>query len=284
MTYLLDKDLLEVDSELVDELTFDHWEHVASPGIPRGCRKLMTAAVKVAPFRYICSVTANKANAVVGGSGTLIGNRTVLCAAHTVFKSQHTPSNVKVNFGIPNASKTSLRFSIGSSVVDAIKIFPKFIDLEMQGTNFDIAILKLKTSMQTKVKGYWGKIVRPSFDSRGSQIGSLPDWRPGKFKVNFSGYPQVFSGSQLHCFTSTLPSIAGSSLLSFRSIALLGLSGSPVWVTRHRSLGGRHLFGMVVSLDIHSGEIDAVHFSKPGNRDVVRFIKGHAPRSARFSF
>jgi hypothetical protein len=281
------EDLLENPIDDVDDVAFVSENLAAPQAVVPGCDTLRTAAaVAVAPFRYVCSVTLNTTDAVIGGSGTLIDYRTVLCAAHTVFDARHSPGDLKVNFGIPDFSRTPLRFSIGSSVVNAVHIFPKFTDLSYTGYPFDVAILTLRTSMHATVRGYWGKSPRPNFDSRGSRIGSLPGWRPGMFRVNIGGYPQLLLGFQFHCFAPTLPSVTGDSLyLSFRgsgSPSLPGLSGCPVWVTRHRSLGGRHLVGMIAQMDFGSGEIDAVHFARE-NLDVMRFIKRHA-RSARFSF
>ena len=247
-----------------------------APALPAGCALIRPVAeVRNPPFRYICAIEDRSSGSwQLIGAGTLVGPSTVLTAAHHVFG--RTPGDLRVRVA------RSGRSSLASRRVLAGTTFPGFTDLGMTGFPEDVAILELRTPVPSTV-GFWGRVPRPSFDSRGSTIGSIPGWRPGSFSVNFSGYPlAVDRGVQRHCYTPTLLDVPGTPMLAFRSGCVRGHSGGPVWVTRDRSLGGRHLFGIVVDFDPGAGECTAVHLTG-SNRDLMAFIKRHVT-TARFAF
>lgn len=218
-----------------------------------GSNALNRKQVQNVPFRYICNIEyVHHRGSNLLGTGTLIGPRAVLTVAHALVDTTRCrkldPKRIRV---IPGQVKTGER-PFGSSRAVDIKIDPGICGRDLVGgdNNLDFAIIILKRAFDKPFGsfgrvGFWGE-KRPVDDSRGTKIGALQGWRPGKFKVNHSGYGALNSGVQSHWYSDTLLGSSGNKLF-INSKIQQGESGSPVWVTRDRSLGGRHLFGIVVT-------------------------------------
>jgi V8-like Glu-specific endopeptidase len=198
------------------------------------------------PFRYICNIELVRATGATPlGTGVLIGPRAVLTVAHSLVDTQRCrllrAGAIRVT---PGQAGIGVR-PFGSSRVRAIKVHPDICQHDLLGgdNDLDFAILILRRSFARV--GFWNE-RRPADDDRGSTIGALAGWRPGRFKVNHSGYSALTSGFQSHWFSDTLPGSTGNRLF-IDSAVQQGDSGSPVWVTRDRSLGGRQLIGMIIT-------------------------------------
>lgn len=234
------------------------------------------AEVESPPWRYICSIEAlpRGRDSVILGSGTLIGPTRVLTAAHVVSAPRTCalpdPDRIRVTPG--RAGSLS---PFGQSRAANIIRNPAFDCLvDDICSDRDFAVIELKDPLGKKA-GFWGQRPRPRFDSRGSKLGSIGGWRPGRYRVNYSGYPVTLNGVQLGCYAQTLPGAPTPTILDFNGCCLKGHSGSPVWVTRDRSLGGRWLFGIVVSSE--PPECCGVLLT-PRNRDFWNMVQRHAGR------
>jgi V8-like Glu-specific endopeptidase len=241
--------------------------------------------VVTVPFRYICNIELlHSTGAQMIGSGTLIGPQAVLTAAHVVANAvsgrRLKPDRIRVT---PGRAGSERRF--GSSLAKNIIVPAGFFSgpggQAAFDFGFDFAIVVLQHSFATST-GFWGQKPIPTGDSRGSSIGVIPSWRPGQYKVNHSGYPPSSGGFQVHRFTNTDPTLSGDFLL-INSVIEKSESGSPVWVTRDRSLGGRHLWGIIISSSETFVGLPANHaiarlirrdISNP-DKDLVRFIETH---------
>lgn len=202
------------------------------------------------PFRYICQLSWPEGLHTMGGSGILVGPRTILTAGHNLVRSDPTPAinrpqDMKIVPGRDGARKP-----FGETVGARFILPPGFIRRNASGTitgfriatRFDYAIVHLKDPLGSTA-GYWGQNPRPSGDSRGSSItGTLP-LPPGRLSVNLSGYPVDKPwGTQWSAFNRLQRRQNG--LLLYENDTFGGHSGSPVWVTRHSSNGGRNLVGV----------------------------------------
>jgi glutamyl endopeptidase len=215
----------------------------------------------VAPFRYICSI---EFNGCAGCSGTLIGPSTVLTAGHCV--NGFLASHVRVIPG-RNGAHEPLPATRANSLIP----FPGFLP----GTRTDIGIIRLQNPVGRSV-GFWtARRTRTRTDPVGTSIsGGLLPMTAGRLPVNVSGYPadlpadpklgcrlpgggacassacgpgrDVECGTQQYrSFDRTVSESAG--LLRYLNDTCGGHSGSPVWVRRHPSMGGRVLVGVHIS-------------------------------------
>lgn len=232
------------------------------------------------PFRLICKIYgANIGGDREEGTGILISHNHVLTTAHVLLNSSKKivkPNQVEI---LPGVNDGFIPFE--SSTAKKITIFPGYI----HGTEVcvdDIAIIETEDfvvlNSPDSSPGFWG-VAPNNIDSRGTTIGAMFGWRPGYYKVNMSGYP---SGSEIQhrSFDNTinisksklltLPTDKREKFLFIKNDARPGMSGSPVWVKRHNSSGGRVAVAIFLGMDEIAGKRYAV--ARLITDDVIDFI------------
>jgi glutamyl endopeptidase len=232
--------------------------------IGRDTRRLVTRAeIRRAPFRYICHLEYGGRNWC---TGTLIGPRTVLTAGHCI--TGIDPTRMRV---IPGRHGT---WEPLPATFATRRILPRgYRPL----TRTDYGILRLRDAIGTTV-GYWtrlhsvGTVVT---DPIGTSISAAPLPLPaGRLRVNVSGYPgdkcfrtgrpprRVCGTHQFRAYDESVRVRDG--ILHYRNDTAIRMSGCPVWVRRHASMGGR------VMVAIHLGGDDPT-------------LRGRANRGVRIS-
>ncbi|TYP86867.1 trypsin-like serine peptidase [Blastococcus xanthinilyticus] len=211
--------------------------------------RVLVRDTTAAPFRYICHLHNRPAGGGGWmGTGTLIGPRTILTAAHNLVGAD--PADIVVT---PARNGPAAPF--GTTRGSAALLWHAGFGPADEGGPPDVALLRLRTPIGTR-SGVWS--IRHSagrLDPVGRSIdGRLPQ-ATGVLKVNISGYP----GDK--CGTAARPLPCGSSqwrtysatvrakglLLHYLNDTKPGHSGSPVWVRRHPSMGGRVLIAVHVA-------------------------------------
>ncbi len=245
------------------------------------------------PFRLICCIEGlprNQAPAILG-SGTLIAPNIVLTAAHVLVDPRRgivvPPARVRVSPGRGGRAGTEQSL--------ATRIFPNPAwvrlrqrelrlrragravppNLEVQLAERDFGIVELARPLGTRF-GYWGETPRRADDTRGTQIGALEGWRAGRFCINHSGFPRFNACVQTHHWSRTISSSNPRFLFVDGSVQQ-GESGGPAWVTRDRSLGGRHLFGIVThGIGVHPDLLSSRAMVRLLNDSMIlRFVNSH---------
>jgi V8-like Glu-specific endopeptidase len=206
-------------------------------------RVTSTNNITDAPYRYICQIIMRTSGRTFVGTGTLVGPRTVLTVAHNIFspvtRRQVTPSQLQITPARDNANAP-----FGTTRAQRLIPNPDYVHVRHQNTQRDFAIIHLRDALGNRA-GWWGQRPRPAFDTRGTTISDRLPLPAGTLKVNLSGYPVDKGGSeQWRAWNKTIRLRDG--LLHYLNDTERGHSGSPVWVKRSRSVGGRTLVGIHV--------------------------------------
>lgn len=263
----------------IGDLDFEQGDEELEPEIIGRDTRVRVLATTKAPFRFVCNLEYDVPG--IGrraiGSGTLIGSRTVLTAGHCLHvrrNGQEIRRLAKRMRVIPGRNGTLE--PLPATGAARFVPFPGY----RRATATDLGIIHLAHPIGNAV-GYWTRShAKGKGDPIGTSIlsGSLP-LPPGKLKVNVSGYPaDKPSGKKAWCRDPKRPanrcrhSVLGDPKRSascgtqqFRAYDLLvqrsgrmlhylndtcpGHSGSPVWVRRHPSKGGRVLIAVHVARD-----------------------------------
>lgn len=247
------------------------WRQPEAEIIDRDTRRQVRDTTEV-PYRYICSIEfLHPTHGIfVIGSGTLIGPRSVLTAAHNLFDLDSrvlTPGFLRV---IPGRNGDKQPF--GASFARRLIPNPSYAyapsgTQTVEMAERDYGIIQLRSPLGTRV-GYWGQQPRPAFEPRGTSIGdgSFPT-RSAILGVNLSGYPgDKPSEPSFRCRAPDAPpatcSINTSAtspphrlcgtfqwrsfdegirveprLLEYLNDSCKGHSGAPVWIKRSRWTG-----------------------------------------------
>lgn len=252
----------ELENELEAELEYEQAERIV---IGRDTRRLIGRdEVRTPPFLYVCNLEYDFPTHGLWPmcSGTLIGPRTVLTAAHCI--NGNTASRMRLLAGRFGPS------NLGATQATRFIIFP----------GRDIGIVHLRHNIGTTV-GHWNiDHATTRTDTIGSSISARPLPQPtGTLRVNVAGYPgDMPSATRDGCrqpdgrpCNSTLigdprrTRTCGSFLylayditvrvnlndnrLYYTNDTCHGMSGGPVWVRRDRTMGGRVLVGVHVGSD-----------------------------------
>lgn len=209
----------------------------------RDTRKLIKDTLQV-PFRYICHVHTEETAGSFPVTGFFIGPRTILTAGHVIWDAalnKPIPKNKILLTPAKNGSKTP---SFGSfNPTNCVFSHAGFSNTD-HVTGKDYAIMHIADSVGNQT-GYFG--MAPSkADPTGSSIlpGSLP--LPAKdLYMNLCGYPNDKGGDlQYLSYNRGFELQEDRKVLAYFNDTMGGHSGSPVWVRRHSSMGGRVIIGI----------------------------------------
>ena len=261
----------------LDNYEFDHGiifdPYERKDKLKKDRRKKIISTHKV-PFRYICRITLKDGTFL--GTGTLIGPRTVLTAAHVVWRFTTDSRRGHRDFIITPAQKGAGTDPFRARTQSTRVIPASGYNNAYAVSSRDYAVIHLKHRIGNKI-GYWGiDDVKWPHDKTGTSMvkRGLP-LGAGNLKVNLSGYPNDKHRGNFqywsYNYTSRKTNLQSDGMLQYFNDTFAGHSGSPVWVRRHASMGGRVMVG------IHVG-IRTATSSKPNkavylSSSVVDFIR-----------
>jgi V8-like Glu-specific endopeptidase len=264
--------LRELESELATE-------YEVFPPDTRICVQNTT----VAPFRYICSLDKN---GLPWCSGTLIGPRTVLTAGHCL--NTVRPSDIVAIPGRNGASRTT---PLGNARAVAFHLAPGQADI----TATDYGVIILDRTIGNRV-GWW---TFDHFRWPGASIGAsvLQSGLPlpaSSLPVNIAGYPgdrpnsasdpcfdasQNLRGMRQYRAFNTAVRLRGG-ILEYLNDTFRGMSGSPVWVRRDPSMGGRVMVAIHISRDVPTRPDVIANRGILIRGRVLEFVRAHSFYSA----
>lgn len=241
------------------------------------------------PFRLICKLLGANLDTTdrEHGTGFLVSHKHVLTAAHILLDGSNNivdPGDVEI---LPGLNDTYIPFE--SSPAKKIHVFPAYNPGDAVTVN-DIALIEtddfVAINKPDPAPGFWDMPPNKS-DKIGTSIGAIVGWRSGQYRVNVGGYP-VNSDIQHYSFDdtirisrsrlSTLPSDKRANFLFIKNDIRRGMSGSPVWVKRHSSVGGRVAFAIFLGMDEIQGKRYAT--ARLITEDVIEFINDHTGSDA----
>jgi V8-like Glu-specific endopeptidase len=242
-------------------------------------KKIKKSSMKLAPYRYIVNLEYHfpVKGKITMGTGVLVGPRTVLTAGHNLDIKSFNKNRMFV---------TPARFAVSYRPFGVTNLTGFHRPSNYQrSTPTDLALLYLKKPLGSKA-GYWSiEYKNRSFDPIGTRfIEKGPIAYPGNFKVNLIGYPGdkpsdlkfgcrlPGKGCQVAPVSSKVKRVCGTfqygsfedtnrfvkdiinrkldgqllRLLTYENDTCQVNSGSPVYVKRHSSEGGRVLYGIHV--------------------------------------
>lgn len=265
----------ELEAELESELEFGAQREII--GVDTRVR---VANTRAAPFRYICNLQDGNTPMC---SGTLIAPNVVLTAAHCLFN--RNPARMTV---IPGRSGIQRPF--GTARTQKFAFARGFRDRRDFVTQRDYAVIYLRDPIGSTV-GHWTIAHTSSgIDPLGTSMSGAPI--PNGQRVNLSGYPAdkcriVGNPPQRVCdqFRSrNVLRVVQAGMMHYLNDTFGGHSGSPVWVKRRASLGGRVMVGVHVAgddLGVPGGTPFAanrgVRFTPAIIDDIRRLLRGAPP-------
>lgn len=208
-----------------------------------------------APFRYICHLEYNGTNM---GTGTLIGPTTVLTAGHCLWDETQSPQrqyDPRLMRVIPGRNGGARPFGTAQAV--GFRFSPGFRGSADYASPKDYGVIYLREPVGERV-GYW-TIAHTSSprDPLGTSISGAPlPMRVSALPVNLSGYPddkcrrrnnKLLGCEQWRAYNHAVREQGG--ILHYLNDTFGGHSGSPVWIKRVASLGGRVMVAIHISGD-----------------------------------
>jgi V8-like Glu-specific endopeptidase len=232
----------ELETELESELEFEAQREIIGTDT-----RVRVTNTRAAPFRYICNLVDNNGLTPMC-SGTLVAPNVVLTAAHCLFG--RTPARMTV---VPG--RNGIQRPFGTARAQRFAFAQGFRNASDFVTPRDYAVIYLADPIGTAV-GHWSIAHTSSrIDPLGTSISAAPV--PNGQRVNLSGYPGdkcSIRGNppQRVCEQWRARNVlraVQAGMMHYLNDSARGHSGSPVWVKRRASVGGRVMVGLHVAGD-----------------------------------